>query len=68
MPAGRVEKNNKAMETLKRMWVAPGEVARSPDGSPLLTKVLYKHMQGLLSSETAVIAETGALRFGARCA
>ena len=47
------------MDIVRRMYVAPGEVPRSPPGSPLLTKVLYKHVQSMLSPDTAVIAETG---------
>ena len=35
----RVTKNSKAMEIVKRMWVAPGIVAPSLPDSPLLTKV-----------------------------
>jgi len=37
---GKITKNTKSMEIVKRMYVEPGVVAKSLPGSPLLTKVL----------------------------
>ncbi len=33
------------MQNYKRMYIAPAVVPTSEEGSPLLTNVLYKHVQ-----------------------
>lgn len=57
--AGRIKQNPTAMQNYQRMYLSPPEVPRSQEGSPLLTKSLYHHIQGILSEKTSVLAETG---------
>lgn len=57
--AAKLKRNDTAMRNYKRMFLPQPVVPESVEGSPLLTNVLYKHVQGLLTSNTAVLAETG---------
>lgn len=51
--------NNAAVVNFKRMR-EPHGVAESPGlDEPLLTKVLFKHVQGFIDSNTAIVAEVG---------
>jgi hypothetical protein len=46
MPAaGKLKQNDKAMQNYKRMYMAPPEMPKTEDGSPLLTNSVYKHIQ-----------------------
>lgn len=55
----RLARNTSAWDNYKRMYLPDREVPASAKGDPLRAVVLYKHMQAMLSSETAVLAETG---------
>lgn len=57
--ATRLKKNTAAYENYRRIYVPPGEPLSSEPGEPLRVNVLFKHIQAMLSGDTAVIAETG---------
>ncbi|KAG7674915.1 hypothetical protein Ndes2526B_g07757 [Nannochloris sp. 'desiccata'] len=58
--AGKVQKNSHALQIYDRMVVPLPNIPSSPPGSPLLTNILYKHIQEeLLTSDTILLAETG---------
>ncbi|KAJ4796053.1 Pyruvate decarboxylase [Rhynchospora pubera] len=57
--AKRVKCNTTAFDNYKRIYVPSGEPRGCEPGEPLRVNVLFKHIQGLLSDKTAVIAETG---------
>jgi pyruvate decarboxylase len=58
--AKKIQKNSHALEIYNRMVAPPPSIPSSPPGSPLLTKILYKHIQEqLLTSNTILLAETG---------
>ena len=57
--AKRLQHNNTAYENYYRIFVPDGHPLKSDPGEPLRVNVLFQHIQDMLSSETAVIAETG---------
>ncbi|KAM0889032.1 hypothetical protein ACQ4PT_027964 [Festuca glaucescens] len=57
--AKRVTKNTTAYENYKRIFVPDGEPPESEPGEPLRVNVLFKHVQKMLTGDSAVIAETG---------
>nr|AIE47262.1 pyruvate decarboxylase [Hevea brasiliensis] len=57
--AKKLKKNSKAMENYRRIFVPPGVPLKSEKDEPLRVSILFKHIQQMLSGETAVIAETG---------
>ncbi|GMH23006.1 hypothetical protein Nepgr_024849 [Nepenthes gracilis] len=57
--AKKVKRNITAFENYRRIYVPEGKPLRSDPKEPLRVNVLFQHIQTLLSSETAVIAETG---------
>lgn len=57
--AKKVKKNTSSWDNLQRMYVPQAEVPDAPKGTPLRTNILYKHVQRILTSDMAIIAETG---------
>ncbi|KAF2306425.1 hypothetical protein GH714_017967 [Hevea brasiliensis] len=57
--AKRLKLNTTAYENYRRIFVPEGQPSKSKPKEPLRVNVLFQHIQKLLSSETAVIAETG---------
>lgn len=58
--AEKVESNTTSVDIWRRMREPQIEIPPSEPDSPLLTKVLYKHVQQrLLNSKTILVAETG---------
>ncbi|KAJ3669025.1 hypothetical protein LUZ60_010975 [Juncus effusus] len=57
--AKRVKCNTTAFDNYKRIFVPDGEPASCDPDEPLRVNVLFKHIQAMLSGQTAVIAETG---------
>uniref|UniRef100_M8B9R4 pyruvate decarboxylase n=1 Tax=Aegilops tauschii TaxID=37682 RepID=M8B9R4_AEGTA len=55
----RLKKNTTAYENYKRIWVPEGQPPESEPGEPLRVNVLFKHIQKMLTGDSAVIAETG---------
>ena len=52
-------KNIAPYESYCRIYVPPGEPHPSEPGEPLRVNILFKHIQAMLSSNSAIIAETG---------
>lgn len=57
--AKRVKKNETAYENYKRIYVPDGIPQKTDPKEALRVNVLFQHVQKMLSSNTAVIAETG---------
>ncbi|CAN1810488.1 Pyruvate decarboxylase 1 [Linum perenne] len=57
--AKKLRKNTAAIENHRRIFVPPGMPLKCANGEPLKVNVLFKHIQEMLSGNTAVIAETG---------
>ncbi|KAL4428395.1 hypothetical protein ABPG75_002484 [Micractinium tetrahymenae] len=57
--AKRVKPNPASLEIFRRLCAPAPEVPPSGAGSPLQTKVLFKHVQALLQPSTLLLAETG---------
>ncbi|CAN6715537.1 unnamed protein product [Malus baccata var. baccata] len=57
--AKKLRHNNTAHENYRRIFVPDGHPLKSAPKEPLRVNVLFHHIQDMLSSETAVIAETG---------
>ncbi|XP_019413565.1 PREDICTED: pyruvate decarboxylase 2 isoform X2 [Lupinus angustifolius] len=57
--AKRLKHNNTAYENYHRIFVPDGHPLEAEPKEPLRVNVLFKHIQNMLSAETAVIAETG---------
>jgi pyruvate decarboxylase len=57
--AKRVNKNTTAYENYKRIFVPEGQPLESEPNEPLRVNVLFKHVQKMLTGDSAVIAETG---------
>nr|CAD1817547.1 unnamed protein product [Ananas comosus var. bracteatus] len=57
--AKRLKRNTTAHDNYRRIFVPNGLPLECKPDEPLRVNVLFKHIQNLLSSETAVIAETG---------
>jgi pyruvate decarboxylase len=57
--AKRLNRNTTAYENYSRIYIPDGVPLKSEPKEPLRVNVLFQHIQNMLSSETAVIAETG---------
>jgi pyruvate decarboxylase len=57
--AKRITKNTAAFENYKRIYVPEGQPLECAPREPLRVNVMFTHIQKMLSSNTAVIAETG---------
>ncbi|CAI9783728.1 unnamed protein product [Fraxinus pennsylvanica] len=57
--AKKLKKNNTAVENYRRIYVPPGIALTREKDEPLRVNILFKHIQEMLSGNTAVIAETG---------
>ncbi|CAN0927601.1 Pyruvate decarboxylase 1, partial [Linum grandiflorum] len=57
--AKKLKKNTAAIENHRRIFVPHGMPLRCANDEPLKVNVLFKHIQEMLSGNTAVIAETG---------
>ncbi|ESQ40083.1 hypothetical protein EUTSA_v10013008mg [Eutrema salsugineum] len=57
--ARRVKRNETAYENYHRIFVPEGKPLRCKPREPLRVNTMFQHIQKMLSSETAVIAETG---------
>ncbi|KAJ6993048.1 pyruvate decarboxylase 2-like [Populus alba x Populus x berolinensis] len=57
--AKKIKPNTTAYDNYRRIFVPEGEPLRNAPQEPLRVNVLFQHIQKMLSSETAVIAETG---------
>ncbi|KAJ7961206.1 Pyruvate decarboxylase [Quillaja saponaria] len=55
----RLTHNNTSYENYHRIYVPEGHPLKCEPREPLRVNVLFQHIQKMLSSETAVIAETG---------
>ncbi|QCE03361.1 pyruvate decarboxylase 2-like [Vigna unguiculata] len=55
----RLQHNNTAYENYARIFVPDGKPLKAEPGEPLRVNILFKHVQQMLSGDTAVIAETG---------
>jgi pyruvate decarboxylase len=57
--AKKVKKNTTSFDNYSRMYVPPSVALKQKPGQPLKTVNLFKHIQGMLTKDSAVIAETG---------
>ncbi|XP_070023942.1 pyruvate decarboxylase 1 [Nicotiana sylvestris] len=57
--AKKLKKNSTALENYHRIYVPPGVALKREKDEPLRVNILFKHIQEMLSGNTAVIAETG---------
>nr|CAB3459057.1 unnamed protein product [Digitaria exilis] len=57
--ARRVRRNTTAYDNYRRIFVPEGQLPESEPGEPLRVNVLFKHIQAMLTPDTAVMAETG---------
>ncbi|ESW06802.1 hypothetical protein PHAVU_010G078000 [Phaseolus vulgaris] len=57
--AKRLQHNNTAYENYARIFVPDGKPLKAEPREPLRVNVLFKHIQEMMSGDTAVIAETG---------
>lgn len=57
--ASKLKKNTTALENYRRIFVPPSVPLKRENNEPLRVNILFKHIQAMLSGETAVIAETG---------
>ncbi|KAF5471518.1 hypothetical protein F2P56_008305 [Juglans regia] len=57
--AKRLKRNPTSYENYHRIYVPEGHPPKAEPREPLRVNVLFQHIQKMLSSETAVIAETG---------
>lgn len=57
--AKKVKRNSASWDNLQRMYIPPAEAPDVPKGCPLRTNILYKHVQRILTDDTAIMAETG---------
>ncbi|XP_030480384.1 pyruvate decarboxylase 1 [Cannabis sativa] len=55
----KLKKNSTALENYRRIYVPPGVPLRHENNEVLRVNILFKHIQEMLSGDTAVIAETG---------
>ncbi|XP_072968643.1 pyruvate decarboxylase 1 [Typha angustifolia] len=55
----KLKKNTTALENYRRIFVPPSVPLKRENNEPLRVNILFKHIQAMLSGETAVIAETG---------
>nr|AAA68289.1 pyruvate decarboxylase [Oryza sativa Indica Group] len=57
--AKRVRKNTTAFDNYKRIFVPDRQLRSARPGEPLRVNVLFKHIQGMIGGDEAVVAETG---------
>ncbi|XP_058737086.1 pyruvate decarboxylase 2-like [Vicia villosa] len=57
--AKRIKHNNASYENYHRIYIPNGKPSKSGPKEPLRVNVMFQHIQNMLSSKTAVIAETG---------
>lgn len=57
--AKKVKKNTASFDNHSRMYIPPSVPLKQKPGEPLRTVNLFKHIQGMLTENTAIIAETG---------
>ncbi|KAG2690910.1 hypothetical protein I3843_09G208100 [Carya illinoinensis] len=57
--AKRLKRNSTSYDNYHRIYVPEGHPLKAVPREPLRVNVLFQHIQKMLSSETAVIAETG---------
>ncbi|XP_010558370.1 PREDICTED: pyruvate decarboxylase 1-like [Tarenaya hassleriana] len=57
--AKRIKRNATAYENYCRIFVPEGKPLKCHPKEPLTVNIMFQHIQQMLSSETAVIAETG---------
>ncbi|CAN6169335.1 unnamed protein product [Urochloa humidicola] len=57
--AARVRRNTTAYDNYRRIFVPGGQPPECEPGEPLRVNVLFKHIQKMLTADSAVIAETG---------
>ncbi|KAL1219552.1 Pyruvate decarboxylase 1 [Cardamine amara subsp. amara] len=57
--AKRVKRNETAYENYHRIFVPQGKPLKCKPKEPLRVNAMFQHIQQMISSETAVIAETG---------
>ncbi|XP_065853273.1 pyruvate decarboxylase 2 [Euphorbia lathyris] len=55
----KIKFNTTAFENYRRIYVPDGHPLKSEPKEPLRVNILFQHIQNMLSSGTAVIAETG---------
>ncbi|XP_010924891.1 pyruvate decarboxylase 1 [Elaeis guineensis] len=55
----KLRKNTTALENYRRIFVPPCLPLKRENNEPLRVNILFKHIQDMLSGDTAVIAETG---------
>ncbi|CAL5060892.1 unnamed protein product [Urochloa decumbens] len=55
----RVRRNTTAHDNYRRIFVPDGQPPESEPGEPLRVNVLFKHIQRMLTADSAVMAETG---------
>lgn len=57
--AKKINKNGTAFENYSRIFVPEGKPLKCEPNEPLRVNILFQHIQNMLSSDNAVIAETG---------
>lgn len=57
--AKKLKKNSTGMENYRRIFVPPGIPLKAQKDEPLRVNVLFKHIQDIVSGDSAIIAETG---------
>ncbi|PWA56235.1 pyruvate decarboxylase 1 [Artemisia annua] len=57
--AKKLKKNSTALENYHRIFVPSGVPLKCEKDEPLRVNILFKHIQDMLTGESAVIAETG---------
>ncbi|KAI5059407.1 hypothetical protein GOP47_0025726 [Adiantum capillus-veneris] len=55
----KIRKNTTAHDNYRRIYIPSGVPLKGLPGEPLRVNVLFSHIQHMLSSDTALIAETG---------
>ncbi|KAI5067248.1 hypothetical protein GOP47_0017776 [Adiantum capillus-veneris] len=55
----KLKQNTTAHDNFKRIYVPPGVPVKGAPGELLRVNVLFSHIQKMLSTETAIISETG---------
>ncbi|MCO5547557.1 hypothetical protein L7F22_001007 [Adiantum nelumboides] len=55
----KLKRNTTAHDNFKRIYVPPGVPIKGAPGDPLRVNVLFSHIQKMLTSNSAVIPETG---------
>ena len=55
----RLRRNTTAHDNYRRIFVPDREPPNGKPDEPLRVNILFKHIKGMLSGDTAVVAETG---------